>query len=431
MGMERLPRLSKTVAASYNEMGRQRPATAFPFEVKTMLTVAKFGGSSLANAERFLRVREIVRADASRRVVVVSAAGRRHAADHKITDLLYLCHAHLQYGVPCWELWRMIAGRYTAIRDGCGLRFPIERELEAIYASLSPATPRDFLASRGEYLAARLMAELLEFTFVDAADWLRFDSAGNVLREASYAALQSLADGRKIVTPGFYGLLPSGAVHTFPRGGSDVTGSLAAAALHADVCENWTDVPGILAADPSVVSRPQSVPYLSYAELQALSAVGMQVLHESAVEPVRRRRIPLQIRSSLEPELPGTRIGSAPAEKNEKNEAAVFAGRRSITMLRAGLGQLTALVGPSGTDALHAAGEALAGTLGAEETTLRENLSLIAALCRTPETAPRLAAAIQSAGVPIHHIAERAPCLLMAVNDSQYETALRAAYRAR
>ena len=462
MGMERLPRLSKTVAASYNEMGRQRPATAFPFEVKTMLTVAKFGGSSLASAERFLRVREIVRADASRRVVVVSAAGKRHAADHKITDLLYLCHAHLQYGVPCWELWRMIAGRYTAIRDGCGLRFPIERELEAIYASLSPATEQDYLVSRGEYLAARLMAELLEFTFVDAADWLRFDSAGNVLREESYAALQSLADGRKIVTPGFYGLLPSGAVHTFPRGGSDVTGSLAAAALHADVCENWTDVPGILAADPSVVSRPQSVPYLSYAELQALSAVGMQVLHESAVEPVRRRRIPLQIRSSLEPELPGTRIGSEPAEKNEKNEAAVFAGRRSITMLRAerqglerepellaaaartlvraglsvvhlscGLGQLTALVEPSGTDALHAAGEALAGALGAEETTLRENLSLIAALCRTPETAPRLTAAIQSAGVPIHHIAERAPCLLMAVNDSQYETALRAAYRAR
>lgn len=318
MGMERLPRLSKTVAASYNEMGRQRPATAFPFEVKTMLTVAKFGGSSLASAERFLRVREIVRADASRRVVVVSAAGKRHAADHKITDLLYLCHAHLQYGVPCRELWRMIAGRYTAIRDGCGLRFPIERELEAIYASLSPATPRDFLASRGEYLAARLMAELLEFTFVDAADWLRFDSAGNVLREASYAALRSLADERKIVTPGFYGLLPSGAVHTFPRGGSDVTGSLAAAALHADVCENWTDVPGILAADPSVVSRPQSVPYLSYAELQALSAVGMQVLHESAVEPVRRRRIPLQIRSSLEPELPGTRIGPEPAEKTKK-----------------------------------------------------------------------------------------------------------------
>ena len=427
-----------------------------------MLTVAKFGGSSLADAERFLRVREIIRADVSRRVVVVSAAGKRHAADHKITDLLYLCHAHLQYKVPCWELWRIIAGRYTAIRDGCGLQFPIERELDAIYASLSPATSRDYLASRGEYLAARLMAELLGFAFVDAADWLRFDSAGGVLYEESYAALQSLADGRKIVTPGFYGLLPSGAVHTFSRGGSDVTGSLAAAALHADLYENWTDVPGILAADPSIVRQPQSVPYLSYAELQALSAVGMQVLHESAVEPVRQRRIPLQIRSTLRPELPGTRIGSAPAEDGGKSGTAALAGRRQIAMVRVerpelerepellaaavqvlvsagirvfhlscGLGQMTALVEPSGTDTLHAASDALRRELSAGEIKIRENLSVIAALHRGPADAPRLAAAIEAAGVPIHHMAERAPCLLMAVNDSQYETALQTAYQAR
>ncbi len=181
-----------------------------------MLTVAKFGGSSLADAERFLRVREIVRADPSRRVVVVSAAGKRHPGDHKTTDLLYLCHAYLQYHVPCWELWRRIAERYIEIRNGCGLQIPIEQELDAIYASLSAETERDALASRGEYLSARLMAELLGFAFVDAADWLRFDCAGNVLREESYAALQSLADGRKIVTPGFYGRLPSGALHTFP-----------------------------------------------------------------------------------------------------------------------------------------------------------------------------------------------------------------------
>ena len=238
-----------------------------------MLTVAKFGGSSLADAERFLRVREIVRADPSRRVVVVSAAGKRHPGDHKTTDLLYLCHAYLQYHVPCWELWRRIAERYIEIRNGCGLQIPIEQELDAIYASLSAETERDALASRGEYLSARLMAELLGFAFVDAADWLRFDCAGNVLREESYAALQSLADGRKIVTPGFYGRLPSGALHTFSRGGSDVTGSLAAAALHADLCENWTDVPGVLAADPRIVAQPEAVASLSYDELQALSIV--------------------------------------------------------------------------------------------------------------------------------------------------------------
>ena len=203
-----------------------------------MLKVCKFGGSSLAGAAEFLRVRDLVAADVARRVVVVSAPGRRHPDDQKITDLLYLCHAHLRYGVPCWELWRRVCDRFLAIRDGCGLHMPLEQELESIYASLNSRTEEDFLASRGEYLAARLMAELLGFAFVDAAEWLRFDYDGQVREEESYALLASLADGRKIVTPGFYGTLPDGRIHTFPRGGSDVTGALAAAALRADVYEN-------------------------------------------------------------------------------------------------------------------------------------------------------------------------------------------------
>ena len=428
-----------------------------------MLTVAKFGGSSLADAERFLRVREIVRSDISRRVVVVSAAGKRHPGDHKITDLLYLCHAHLQYKISCWDLWRRIAARYIDIRNGCGLKLPVEEELDAIYASLTPETGLDALVSRGEYLSAKLMAELLDYQFVDAADWLRFDCAGNVLYAESYAALQSLADGRKIVTPGFYGRLPSGAIRTFSRGGSDVTGSLAAAALHADVCENWTDVPGILAADPSIVERPEPIAYLSYEELQALSTVGMQVLHESAVLPLRQRQIPLQIRSTLRPELPGTRIGPLPAADAPQAELVGFAGRRGLAMLRAeragleqapellrdalaalgqkglkifhvacGLEQLTVLAySPDGSDALHAAAELLRKTAAPEGVKVRENLGVLAALHRGAEATSRLVSAIQNAGVPIHHMAEAAPCLLMVVNDSQYETALRAAYQAR
>ena len=176
-----------------------------------MLKVTKFGGSSLCDSAGFSRVREIVLADPARRVVVVSAAGRRHAADHKITDLLYLCHAHLQYGVSCWDLWRRIADRYREIRDGCCLTLPIEAELDAIYAAMRRDTPQDWIVSRGEYLSARLMADLLGFEFVDAKDWLLFDAAGRVRQAASYAALGSLADGRKIVTPGFYGALPDGA----------------------------------------------------------------------------------------------------------------------------------------------------------------------------------------------------------------------------
>lgn len=422
-----------------------------------MLKITKFGGSSLADASRFLRVRDIVLSDISRRVVVVSAAGKRHAADHKITDLLYLCHAHLSYGVSCWDLWRRICDRYIDIRNGCSLQCPIEQELERIYAGLTPQTDRDYIASRGEYLSALLMAELLGYTFVDSADWLQFDYAGRVLFEESYASLQSLADGRKIVTPGFYGVLPNGAVRTFSRGGSDVTGSLAAAALHADLYENWTDVTGILAADPRIVTNPAAIAQLSYEELQALSHVGTQVLHESAVEPVRRRQIPLQIRNTWQPELPGTRIGLPRADCAAEPSVVGFAGRRNLAMLRAassapaqlsgeilqtlsraglnvfysacGLEQLTALIDAGGcAERLHECTERLRARYPNAQIKLRENLSVLAALLRGTEPLPKLVAAVQSSGAPVHYLAEAWPCVLMAVNDSQYEAALAAAY---
>ena len=414
-----------------------------------MLKVCKFGGSSLADAAGFLRVRQIVAEDTARRVVVVSAPGRRHGEDQKITDLLYLCHAHLRYGVPCWEIWRRVCSRFTGIRDGCGLELEIERELEEIYGRFSVHTEQDALVSRGEYLTARLMAALLGFRFVDASEWLCFDYDGRVRREESYERLASLADGQKIVTPGFYGVLPDGRIHTFSRGGSDVTGALAAAALRADVYENWTDVPGVLAADPRIIRQPRVVGQLSYEELGQLSAVGMQVLHESAVEPVRERQIPLQIRSTLRPDLPGTCISTArPAEADG---LVGFAGRRRMAMLRvrcadagaaetalralgaepfclsAALGQTTVLL-----DMEEGAGTAgLAGRMRAAlpgvEVTLRENLSILAAVCRTTEPAARILQAVEHAGVPVHHLVRSVPSLLMVVNDSQYETALRAA----
>ena len=426
-----------------------------------MLTIAKFGGSSLSCAANWKRVRSIVTSDIARRVIVVSAAGKRHADDHKITDLLYLCHAHLRYGVPCWELWRKIAGRYLAIRDACAIDCPIEDDLDAIYKNLSPRTSAGDLASRGEYLAAKLMAAYLGFSFVDAASWLQFDYAGNVFQEASYAALQSLADGRKIVTPGFYGVLPDGHIHTFSRGGSDVTGSLAAAALHADVYENWTDVPGILAADPKIVKQPVPIETLSYPELQLLSAAGTQVLHESAVAPVRERQIPLHIRSTFSPDAPGTRIGfDAPASLGASGVIG-FAGRRPVAMLRvrfpedagsAALAKvcaclsernlsvfhvsqgfeglcllLTARVEP---DVLHAAAEQLRAQFPCAQVKLRENLAVLLALCRSTKEVPALAGAIEAAGVPVHHLVQTPPGAIFCVNDSQYEHALRAAYQA-
>ena len=424
-----------------------------------MLAIAKFGGSSLSCAANWKRVREIVTGDIARRVIVVSAAGKRHADDHKITDLLYLCHAHLRYGVPCWELWRKIASRYLAIRDECAIDYPIEDDLDAIYESLSARTSADFLASRGEYLAAKLMAAYLGFSFVDAKSWLQFDYAGNVLQEASYAALQTLADGRKIVTPGFYGVLPDGRVHTFPRGGSDITGSLAAAALHADVYENWTDVPGILAADPKIVKRPAPIETLSYPELQLLSAAGTQVLHESAVAPVRERQIPLHIRSTFAPDAPGTRIGfDAPASLSASGVIG-FAGRRPVSMLRivfperaedtalaavctclrahhmtlfhvsCGTEDLCILL-ETGTEpnALHAAADQLREHFSGAKVKLRENLAVLLTLCRSTKDIPKLSAAIEASGAPVHHLVQTPPGAMFCVNDSQYEQALRAAY---
>ena len=426
-----------------------------------MLAIAKFGGSSLSCAANWKRVREIVTGNIARRVIVVSAAGKRHADDHKITDLLYLCHAHLRYGVPCWELWRKIASRYLAIRDECAIDYPIEDDLDAIYESLSARTSADFLASRGEYLAAKLMAAYLGFSFVDAKSWLQFDYAGNVLQEASYAALQSLADGRKIVTPGFYGVLPDGRVHTFPRGGSDITGSLAAAALHADVYENWTDVPGILAADPKIVKRPAPIETLSYPELQLLSAAGTQVLHESAVAPVRERQIPLHIRSTFAPDAPGTRIGfDAPASLSASGVIG-FAGRRPVSMLRivfperaedtalaavctclrahhmtlfhvsCGTEDLCILL-ETGTEpnALHAAADQLREHFSGAKVKLRENLAVLLTLCRSTKDIPKLSAAIEASGAPVHHLVQTPPGAMFCVNDSQYEQALRAAYGA-
>ena len=422
-----------------------------------MLKVSKFGGSSLADARGFLRVRDIVRADSARRVVVVSAPGKRHAADQKLTDLFYLCHAHLQYGVPCWELFRRIRERYLQIRDGCALQTPIEQMLQTLYGSLCPATARDALASRGEYFAARLMADLLDYTFVDAADWLQFDYAGNVRIPESCAALRSLADGRRIVTPGFYGTLPNGAVHTFSRGGSDVTGSLAAAALRADVCENWTDVPGVLAADPKLIPEAAPIAHLTYTELQALAAVGMQVLHESAVEPVRAAQIPLHIRSTRQPDCPGTLITcQCPAGCQEG--VIGFAARRSVAMLRlapvthaqaeqaraaleqaglhilhqdAGFERTTLLLQAPDAAQLHLAAEQLAGQLPQAQQTLRENLAILAVLRRGTGAPDQALAAIQSAGIPVHHLAQAEPCLLLVVNDSQFEAALQAAYAGR
>ena len=301
-----------------------------------MLKVVKFGGSSCADATQFAKVKSIVQSDPARRVVVVSAPGKRFKDDHKITDLLYLCAAHIKYGVACDDIFSMIRGRYNDIARGCKLTINLDGEFDALWERMQRGeVSDDELASRGEYFSAKLMAAYLGFDFVDAALWIKFRFDGSVDQAASYEALQRAADGRGVVIPGFYGVMPDGHVRTFSRGGSDITGALAAAALDADVYENWTDVSGILMADPRIVKDPAPIKHVTYNELRELSYVGAQVLHEGAVYPVREKGIPLNIRNTNDPRHPGTLIMEKVDDEADDSDTFItgIAGKKGFSII--------------------------------------------------------------------------------------------------
>ncbi len=300
-----------------------------------MLKVVKFGGSSCADATQFAKVKSIVQSDPARRVVVVSAPGKRFKDDHKITDLLYLCAAHIQYGVGCEDIFSIIRGRYNDIARGCKLPVDLNGEFDALWEKMQSGISSDELASRGEYFSAKLMAAYLGFEFVDAALWVKFRFDGSVDQEASYEALRKAADGCGVVIPGFYGVMPDGHIKTFTRGGSDITGALAAAALDADVYENWTDVSGILMADPRIVKDPAPIRYITYSELRELSYVGAQVLHEGTVFPVREKHIPLNIRNTNDPNHPGTMIMEHVEDDQSESDTFItgIAGKKGFSII--------------------------------------------------------------------------------------------------
>ena len=299
-----------------------------------MLKVLKFGGSSMADAKQFEKVKSIVQADPARRVVIVSAAGKRFSDDHKLTDLLYLCYAHLKYGVSCDTVFDMVRSRYMEIRDDLGLKTDLETEFAALRKKMDAGISQDELVSRGEYFAARLMADYLGYDFLDSELWLKFNLDGTVDQEKSYEILARAASGRRVVIPGFYGTMPDGSIKTFTRGGSDITGALAAAALDADVYENWTDVSGILMADPRIVDDPEPIRRVTYSELRELSYIGAQVLHEGTIFPVREKNIPLNIRNTNAPDHPGTMIlESIGDEMEEGGFITGIAGKKGFSII--------------------------------------------------------------------------------------------------
>ncbi|MBQ7703516.1 MAG: aspartate kinase [Firmicutes bacterium] len=274
-----------------------------------MLKVSKFGGSSLANSAQFRKVRSIAEADPDRRYIVVSACGKENDQDHKVTDLLYLCEAHIRYGVPCDDIFKLIENKYLKLKDDLGLTLDLESEFSNIRSAMDEGATTDYVVSRGEYLAARCMAEYLGAKFLDAADVIHFNFDGTFDQEKITRELTARTGGaERVVIPGFYGTMPDGAIRVMPRGGSDITGALIANAADADVYENWTDVSGFLVADPKIVDNPLSIPRINYSELRLMSYMGADVLHDDAIFPVKEKNIPINIRNTNDPEAPGTLI---------------------------------------------------------------------------------------------------------------------------
>lgn len=274
-----------------------------------MKKVVKFGGSSLASAEQFKKVGDIIRKDPSRRYVVPSAPGKRFSDDTKVTDMLYSCYAAAVKEKKFTELLDKIKERYQEIIDGLGLDFSLDEDFDIIRVNFSKKIGRDYAASRGEYLNGKVMAAYLGFEFVDAAEVIRFNEDGTFNDALTNELLSGrLADMENAVIPGFYGAKEDGTVVTFSRGGSDVSGSLVALAVNADLYENWTDVSGFLIADPRIVKKPKSIETITYKELRELSYMGASVLHEDVIFPVRKAGIPINIKNTNAPQDKGTLI---------------------------------------------------------------------------------------------------------------------------
>ena len=271
--------------------------------------VVKFGGSSLASAEQFRKVGEIIHSDNGRRYVVPSAPGKRNSQDTKVTDMLYDCYQTAGNSSDIDNKLGAIAARYQEIINGLGLDLSLEEEFAKIRTAFVEQAGSDYAASRGEYLNGMVMAAYLGYEFIDAAEVIRFDEDGVFDPETTNRLMADrLKDVERAVIPGFYGATEDGRIRTFSRGGSDITGSIVARAVHADLYENWTDVSGFLLTDPHIVENPETIETITYRELRELSYMGATVLHADAIFPLRQEGIPINIKNTNRPQDPGTLI---------------------------------------------------------------------------------------------------------------------------
>ena len=299
------------------------------------LKVCKFGGTSMADGNVMLRAAEIIQADRERRFVVVSAPGKRFSGDIKVTDLLYECSDEIEAGnLPAFQAtFGKIRERFLQIEKEIGKDFGLSESLNIVEKAIMDGAGRDYCVSRGEYLAAKIMAAVLDATFVDATEFIRFKEDGTLDEKTFELGAETLKKHKKAVVPGFYGLGVDGKVKTFSRGGGDISGAIVARSLMATLYENWTDVSGFYACDPRIVDSPRWIPELSYHELRELSYMGANVLHSESIFPVRSVGIPIRICNTFRPEDAGTYIVQSSTRDFRDNVVTGIAGKRGFTSI--------------------------------------------------------------------------------------------------
>ena len=393
--------------------------------------VTKFGGSSLADAGQFRKVKDILLMDEARQYVIPSAPGRRFKDDDKVTDLLYRCHKQKSAGEDYQDTFDLIAARYMDIAEELGLHVDLGAALDEVNEKIDAGANADYCASRGEYLNGLLLADFMGWRFLDAAEAVKFTADGAFDAETTNTLMaEKLSGGVPTVVPGFYGSYPDGTVKTFSRGGSDITGAIVARAVEASVYENWTDVSGFLMADPRIVPHPREISSITYKELRELSYMGASVLHEDAMFPVHKAGIPTNIRNTNDPSHPGTIISlNAPHDDLHPT--------------------ITGIAGPTGIDTLCVvvSGEVFAPKrdiilsrivheTNPDTITVYDNMSIIATVGRgmvhNCGTAARLFAAMSKAGINVRMIDQGSSelSIIVGVNDADYESTIQAIYNA-
>ena len=431
-----------------------------------MKKVVKFGGSSLASAEQFMKVGEIIHADADRKFVVPSAPGKRFDKDTKVTDMLYGCYDMAEKDHDFTAAIAKIEARYQEIIDGLGLDLDLTPEFNKIIDNFKKKAGSHYAASRGEYLNGIIMANYLGYEFVDPAEAIRFNEAGVFDAELTNKLLSKrLADVERAVIPGFYGAMEDGMVQTFSRGGSDITGSIVAKAVQADVYENWTDVSGFMVADPRIVKNPEGIEMITYSELRELSYMGASVLHEDAIFPVRKEGIPINIKNTNAPQDAGTWIVGHTCQKSKYTITGI-AGKKGFASINIEKDQMNSEVGfgrkvlqvfeeygisfehmPSGIDTLSVMvhqsefeekeQSVLSGinkAVNPDHIDIQTDLGLIAVVGRgmkaTRGTAGRIFSALAHANVNVRMIDQGSSELniIIGVDNDDFETAIKAIY---